>query len=179
MIKYKIFTDGSSTVYKDKNGNRFGGIGIYFDNNIDNNISKSIYGPSVTNQKTELLACIEGINLCNKISKEKGIKKEDWSVIIYTDSLYSINCATIWSKNIWSKNNWIKSNGKEILNIEYIKLLFDLTNKYNVTFIHVKSHQPEPLNDNYNLKSIWYGNKCADGLAYNAMLSIKKELWNL
>ena len=160
----KVFTDGS-TIH---NGTDYsvGGIGIYFSKNNSRNLSKKVIGKSVTNNSCELLAVKVAIE---SVAEDNNIKKEDKqaaTLIIYTDSEYTINCITKWGSN-WNKNNWRTAAGKEVKNKELIKCNINLCKKYKVGFIHVKSHQVEPKNrEKYK---IWYGNKMADYLARKAV----------
>jgi ribonuclease HI len=163
-----IFTDGSSTVYKNKNGLKFGGIGVYIKDHPEYNISRPLIGKEVTNQKAELIACIEAINLCKKIGKTK--------IILYSDSMYTINCATKWAKT-WESNGWKRQVGKqlkEVLNLEYVKELYELIKGLDIKFIHVRSHQKEPIKD--DMYFIWEGNNIVDKLASDAMNKIIKNV---
>ena len=144
-----VFTDGSTI----NNGTDYsvGGIGVYFSKNSSRNLSKKVIGKSVTNNSCELLAVKVAIE---SVAEENNIKKEDKqaaTLIIYTDSEYTINCITKWGSN-WNKNNWRTAAGKEVKNKELIKYNITLCKKYKVGFIHVKSHQVEPKNrDKYKI----------------------------
>lgn len=172
MVKiYKVFTDGSSTQINDKNGLKYGGAGIYLSKYSKFNKSISYIGSKITNQRCELLACIEAI----KILKHKNNK-----IIIYTDSMYTIKCATEWSKK-WLTYNWKRKVGnkfKEIINLDLIKQLYYLVLNNNVTFIHVRSHQKEPLDKSSEDWFKWNGNNMADKLAFKAMGKIRKKKKN-
>lgn len=151
------FADGSA----DNMIQKVGGIGVYFPDHTDYNISTTISkkGMKVTNQKMELTACIKAIEQVKKNSLGNKI-------IIYTDSMYTINCATKWGKN-WKKHGW--TNGKkEIINLPLIKKLYGLVSKIDVTFIHVNSHRTEPEDEESEEWKRWYGNKNADSLAVSA-----------
>jgi len=172
MNKIKVFTDGSSTVYHDKDNLRYGGIGVFFSDNSKYNISKSMIGKNVSNQRAELSACIEAIKMGAEIMKTDKTKD---TVLIYSDSQYAIKSATEWVKK-WKKNGWKKSDGKEILNLDLIKSLDILTTKYKVEFVHIRSHQKEPLNEPSNERwNEWYGNNEADRLAGEAMKSVNSK----
>ena len=169
-----VFTDGSSTVYKNKNGIRFGGVGVFIEGYPEHNLSLSLSGEHITNQKAELLACIEAIKKCSSIAQQKGLLK--WSMIIYSDSMYTIKCATEWAPK-WEANGWKRKVGgrdQEVLNLKYVQELYKLVNKVNIKFIHVRSHQIEPSKNDPTWK-LWYGNKIADELAGNAMLIISNQ----
>lgn len=165
MNKIIIFTDGSCTLKKDSNNH--GGVGVFFNNYDDmKDISKSYSGKDITNQSMELLACVTGIE---KVIKHMNKKNCLWELEIYTDSMYTINCATTWASK-WILLNWQRQVGKQlksISNLKIIKKLYRLTKLYPVKYYHVRSHRKEPpkgpLWDN------WYGNSKADELAGKAM----------
>jgi len=158
-----VFSDGSSTVYNDNNNLKYGGIGIYI--NDEYNLSIPLIGSEVTNQKAELLAAITSIKLCKKM-----INNLD-KIILYSDSMYTINCATKWAIE-WEKNGWKKKTGK-IINLIYVKELYELTKTNNIEFRHVRSHQKEPLKTDESWFT-WNGNNRADSLATSAMNNIMK-----
>ena len=151
-----IFTDGSTLNNQDKN-KRVGGIGVFYGDNDERNISEILI-ENPTNQKAELLACIRALENCDKKN-----------IIIYTDSKYVIGCMTEWLDN-WKNNNWKNSKGKTIKNLELIKNLDVLCQNNIVKFIHVKAHQKMPNKNTENYK-LWYGNKMADKLATDAAKS--------
>ena len=158
-----IFTDGS-TLNNQTKGKRRGGVGVYFGENDPRNISLSLVeddNNKVTNQVTELLACVLGIETI--LSSEKISKRK---INIYTDSMYIVNIINTWAKG-WVKNNWKKSDGKTIDNLDIVKKLYYYTINIKVNMIHVRSHQKEPSKSDSNYFS-WYGNKQADELAVNA-----------
>ena len=131
----------------------------------DGNLQSS-WRIGVTNQVSELIAIILAI--------EKGIKltKDTKDTIyIYTDSKYSIECATTWSKS-WIKNNWKKANGKQVENLWLIYRLVQLTMKYPVIFKHVRAHTEEPSNRNNEEYILWLGNDKADKLAQTASSNV-------
>ena len=174
MVKNLIlFTDGSSTVFKDKKNLKYGGVGVFISKYSKYNISKPLVGNNVTNQICELQACIDAILIFEKM-KETNNKIKDWNVTIYSDSMYTIKSASEWAFK-WEKNNWKKSDNKKIANLELIKTLFKLTNKNKIKYIHVRSHQKEPSNKDSKEWKLWYGNDMADKLANNGMKKSKKN----
>jgi len=175
MIKrIEAFTDGSSTVYKNAKNMRYGGSGVYFPNNTKHNISQFLIGPEVTNNRAELLACILAIkNVIKRMKKNK----QKWALKLYVDSKYSINCATVWSKE-WILYGWKrKSNGKFTTpcNIDLIKELYKLSCMYPITYQHVKGHKKEPKDKKSEEWYLWNGNNEADRLARTSMEEIKKN----
>ena len=156
-----VFTDGSCI----NNGklNAKAGIGIYFPNKEHDDISEPFNINPITNQRAELNAIYQALKLIvNNLRFQK--------ITIYTDSLYSIKCLTLWIKN-WNKNNWITSNKKPVKNIDIIRPIYNLMKEHEnkIIFIHVKSHT-----NGVNFES--KGNSIADELACKAsLLSLKKN----
>lgn len=86
-----------------------------------------------TNNRMELKAVIEGL---------KAIKKKDYPVIVYTDSTYVQKGITQWLEN-WKKRDW-----KNVKNSDLWKTLDKLKSQFkHLTFIHVKGHSGNPLNE--------------------------------
>ena len=160
-----IFTDGSTfnNQSKDKSKAR-AGVGVFFGDNDKRNMSKKLKTKKVTNQVAELMAIYYAINkaLTTTDVYEKTIH-------IYSDSMYSINCITTWSKS-WEKNNWKKSDGTKIENKKIIKKLYYLYNNLDIKFTHVKAHKKEPSKDSEKYFK-WYGNNKADYLAVSGAKS--------
>jgi ribonuclease HI len=162
-----IFTDGSTINNGKKNA--IGGIGVFIpkQNEIEEcNISYALQSTDkikVTNQISELIAIIIGIEASIKITNE--------TIYVYTDSKYSMDCATVWSKS-WINNKWKKSNGKIIDNLWLVYRLVQLTKKHPIIFKHIKAHTDEPTNKNTELYQMWLGNNIVDGLAQSASRSI-------
>ena len=155
--KIVVFTDGSASGHKNK---RKGGFGVFFSDNHEWNYSKSLL-KNVTNQRAELFACLEAVRIVKKKYKNK------WKLLIYSDSMYTINCITKWAKS-WEKNNWTKKKG-DILNLDIIKPLYRMYNKHDISFKHVNSHQKEPSDKNSKEWLMWHGNDEADKLATSYM----------
>jgi ribonuclease HI len=147
-----IFTDGSCKGSKEKKA----GYGVYFPNH-KYKIIKTLSGNKITNQVAELTACIKGIE---KILSNIHFNK----IIIYTDSMYTINSITKWA-NTWKNNNWKKSNNEEILNKKLIKTLYYYYCNLNIEFKHIRAHKNEPNDKNSQEYKLWYGNYMADKYA--------------
>lgn len=160
MENLMVFTDGSCVGNGSKNA--LGGIGIYFPNKKLKNISMIYPNKFCTNQRTELYAILTAIKYINKKIGLNKIK-----LIIKTDSQYSINCITKWTKT-WIKNKWITSSGSMVSNREYIEDIYHYYLKYDINFEHVESHT-----GNEDFDSI--GNSKADKLATSATQMAKKN----
>lgn len=153
-----IFTDGSWK--KQKHLLKSIGIGVYI-SETNKSISKKIdLDEKGSNNKAELTAIMYALN--NVPSKYK-----EEQILIYSDSEYSIKALTIWSKN-WIKNGWKTKGNKPVKNLELIKEILELLKKYNVKFIHVRSHQDAP-SENSDEYFSWNGNDIADKLAQNSL----------
>jgi ribonuclease HI len=159
-----VYTDGS-TLNNQHKGHRKGGIGVFFGDNDSRNKSIKLIESStnkVTNQVAEISACIEAIESINKDTFK--------SILIKSDSMYTINCITKWCKT-WEKKGWKKSDGKIIENLELIQKLYKYSNDYNVKYEHIKAHKSQPPLDSPKYAD-WYGNMMADKLATSASMSI-------
>ena len=159
MDKYYVFTDGASKNNQSKD--RKGSYAVYFPENPELNISKVLDGKQ-TNNAGELSAIYYGII---KLVTNVNVEKE---IVVISDSMYSINCITKWSKN-WEKNNWKKSDGKEIQNKSLIKKIYYLVKNLNIKFQHQKAHKTSPKDKDSIEYFLWKGNFMADQLANEAL----------
>lgn len=155
----ELFTDGSCM--KKKSG-MLCGYGIHF-HNIDNiilkdpdrpikDISRPFHHPPLTNQRAELYAIyVSLIEIKNKTEFD--------SIIIYSDSMYSIETLTKWAKS-WEKNGWKTADNGNVKNTDIIMPLYDIVKKLGtkIKFIHVMSHT-----GNKDFQSV--GNDIVDKLA--------------
>jgi ribonuclease HI len=162
-----VFTDGSTFNNNLHESKRYGGVGVYFENNEIEDISYSLKNCKISNNVAELTAIKMAIDTIIKY-KKFNLRH---TIFIYSDSKYSIDCFTKYCKT-WEKNNWKKYNkGKgnsEIKNLDLIQDIWKYFKLYTIKFKHVNSHQTKPkdeLSDDYR---IWYGNDMADKLAVEA-----------
>ena len=152
-----IYTDGSS-LYNGK-PNCVSGYGIHFYQNVFPDVSQKVIGSKHSNNIAELTAIIKAIEIVKKITEP---------ITIYTDSKYSILCATTFGKRL-SKNNW-KDGTKIIPNLELVKGLYEsISVKPNIELKYIEAHT-----EKQDIHSI--GNEIADKLAKQAisMETIKK-----
>jgi len=162
-----IFTDGGCK--GNGKANAKGGYGVFFTDNQDSEFYKFNRAIEIpkdqcpTNQKAELLGIdcaiqtiIDNPHLFNKFNK----------VCIVSDSMYSIKCITVWSKQ-WVKSGWKTSKGGEIKNLEIIRKIIDNTETIqnnlgiDLEFKHVMSHKSQPNVDSPDY-ILWYGNDRVD-----------------
>lgn len=144
-----VYTDGACTNNGHKNA--AAGIGIYFGDDDQRNVSAKIDGKQ-SNNTAELSAIIRTYEI---LKNDIEMGKE---VTIVSDSVYAIRCAGEYGlKN--ANCNWVK----DIPNKELVRQIYELYNaKPNVNFMHIKAHTAKQ-----DIHSI--GNDHADRLANMAI----------
>ena len=162
-----VYTDGACQ----NNGkpDARAGFGIWFGEDDERNTSESFTGQQ-TNNRAELLAIVKALTILRE-EIEAG-----QPVMIFSDSRYSIRCATTYGEKM-SKKGW-KNKDKDIPNVEIVKVLYGFCKKHNnVKFTHVRAHTG--LEDEHSI-----GNDHADRLANLAIgittcpySNIKKKLY--
>lgn len=155
-----VYTDGSCQ----RNKFIIAGYGVHFPNKEFPDISNRFLLSPITNQRAELYAIYKALLVIHESKKQIN------SINLYTDSMYSINCFTVWI-NTWLKNNMISSNNKPVKNQDIIIPTYKLIQKFNITFHHVRSHTNKT-----DCHSI--GNSVADKLACAGSLKAKEYYSN-
>ena len=130
----KIYTDGSCL---NNPGN--GGWAAIINHN-GNVVKISGSEKETTNNKMELMAPIKALQ---KIDKDEKIE-------IYTDSKYVKLGITEWIHK-WKKNNWQTSKKEPVKNKDLWIQLYDLTSSFEISWIWVKAHAGNTLNDEVDL----------------------------
>ena len=131
MKKIDLYTDGACS------GNP--GVGGWACVLIYNGIRKTISGgeKETTNNRMELMAVIRGLETL----------KQECIVDIYSDSAYVVNAIEKgWIDN-WQKNGWKTAKKDDVLNKDLWQKLLELTKKHPSTFIKVKGHADNELNN--------------------------------
>lgn len=113
-----------------------------------------------TNQRAELTALLESLKYSQTL---------EGPVKIYSDSMYSINCASVWGP-AWKRKNWTRGSGEPLQNLDLIKPIVELytTLKSRVTLQHVKGHQT-------SASAEAWGNNWVDRLAVEASMGLVRE----
>jgi ribonuclease HI len=83
-----------------------------------------------TNNRMELLACIEGL---------KALKRR-CSVVLYSDSQYVVNGMTKGWVERWQARGWKLANGQDVKNADLWRQLAELCQQHDVEFRWVKGH---------------------------------------
>lgn len=125
MVKYEIYTDGAYSPNKD-----VGGVGIVIlrDGQVVQQFSKDF--KHTTNNKMELIAVILAL---------KAVKQPVDNLIIYSDSMYVIGCATLgWKRKknqlLWEMYDECFSKAQEFV-------------KTPIQFVHIKGHNGNKYNE--------------------------------
>lgn len=131
MKKVKVYTDGACSYNPGPGG--WGVVLIYKKG------MKEVSGGCefTTNNKMELTAVIEGLKCL----------KERCKVELYSDSAYVVNAFELnWIEG-WQERNWKNSKGEAVANKNLWKELIELTQFHKVTWIKVKGHSDNELNN--------------------------------
>lgn len=90
-----------------------------------------------TNNRMELLACIEGL---------KALKRR-CSVVLYSDSKYVVHGMTKGWAERWQAGGWKLSNGQDVKNADLWQQLVTLCQQHDVEFRWVRGHSGNPDNE--------------------------------
>ena len=142
------FTDGSAT----KNGKKDAkaSYAVVWPYHEERNSAGLVY--PATNNRGEFTGLIKGLEIADEIDPSR-MK----TLVAYTDSMLLINSVTKWLPK-WQKNDYKTATGKQVANLDLVKLLEEATTKRKVILKHVKAHQKS---DNWDAKY----NNLADQLA--------------
>lgn len=126
----KIFTDGACVPNPGEAGTGL----VAYENNTLSELWYGLYQSFGTNNTAEL----HGLNQALLLAREKLLS--GFTIGIFCDSKYSIDCITKWAKG-WEKKSWSKS-GDEIKNLDIIKPAYTLYKEISskITIHHVNGH---------------------------------------
>ena len=128
-----VYTDGS---FSKQNKIKLCGYGIYFPNGEFPNVSNNFTIKPLTNQRAELFSIYSAIKIIDDNCTFD-------SIMIYSDSEYSIKSISVWIDG-WKKNGWVTKGKKPVLNQDIIlsidKYLDSPQYKNKIKFTHVKAH---------------------------------------
>jgi ribonuclease HI len=96
---------------------------------------------NTTNNRMELMACIEGFRAL----------KQKCSVIVYSDSKYLVDSMTNGWAVKWRNNNWIKKDKHKVLNSDLWGILLELVEQHDVEFKWIRSHNIDKSNHRCDL----------------------------
>ncbi len=92
---------------------------------------------NTTNNRMELMACIEGLKALKYACK----------VTLHSDSRYVVDgISKGWAKR-WKKNGWMRNRKEPAINIDLWDILLNLCDIHEVEFKWVKGHAGHPENE--------------------------------
>jgi ribonuclease HI len=103
---------------------------------------------AATNQRAELQALLEGLRWWNGLG--------GGPITVYTDSMYTINCTTVWGPG-WRRKGWKRDSGEPLQNLDLVQPLVELwgvaAQPQGWRLQHVRGHQsgngPEAWGNNW------------------------------
>lgn len=154
-----IFTDGACTNNGKRNANAAWGYIVV--DNVGYKVLERGSGPipksePQTNQRAELQALLNGLTAARQYP---GFIK------IWSDSQYSINCASVWGKS-WQRKGWTKQGGV-IQHLDLVKQLVNLTEQmgHRLEYKWLKGHKAGSAQYEFP----WMFNHQVDSLATGAL----------
>ena len=160
-----IFTDGACPNNGKRNANAAWGCLLVSDDGyiVLDRLSGAIpLSESQTNQRAELTALLRGLELAEKqFGKLNDVKK----VQIWSDSEYSINCASVWGPK-WKAMGW-KKQGGDIQHLDLIRKLVEKTLElgFKIEYRWLKGHKGGESQHAFP----WMFNHQVDALANRAL----------
>ncbi len=99
---------------------------------------KTMHGgdPETTNNRMELTAAIEALNVLRKPSR----------VLLHTDSKYVMDGINEWLAN-WKRRGWKTANRKPVKNQDLWMALDEAAQRHDIEWIWVKGHDGNPGNE--------------------------------
>ena len=154
-----IFTDGACTNNGKRNANAAWGFIVV--DNVGYKVLERGSGPipksePQTNQRAELQALLNGVN---------ASKQYPGFIKIWSDSQYSINCASVWGKS-WQRKGWTKQGGV-IQHLDLVKQLVSATEQmgHRLEYKWLKGHKAGSAQYEFP----WMFNHQVDSLATGAL----------
>ena len=136
-----IFTDGACPNNGKRNANAAWGALLVSDDGyivLDRFSGAIPLSESQTNQRAELTALLRGVEVAEKqLSRDVTLKK----IQVWSDSQYSINCASVWGPT-WKSRGW-KKQGGEIQHLDLIRVLVEKTQAlgFKIEYKWLKGHK--------------------------------------
>ncbi|MBR1617616.1 ribonuclease HI [bacterium] len=131
-----IYTDGACSKNPGKGG--YGIVLLYKKENgeqVQKNVSKGFQ--NTTNNRMELLAVIDALNLLKKPCK----------VTLCTDSKYVTEAINKGWLESWVKNNWRTNSKSKVKNVDLWQKFIQAKKDHDIEFIWVKGHHENEYNN--------------------------------
>jgi ribonuclease HI len=162
-----VFTDGACPNNGKRNANAAWGALLVTDDGyvvLERLCGAIPLSETQTNQRAELTALLRGLELAEKkLAQDPELKK----IQIWSDSQYSINCASVWGL-VWKNRGW-KKQGGEIQHLDLIRVLVEKTQKlwFKIEYKWLKGHKGGESQHVFP----WMFNHQVDALANSALRS--------
>ena len=139
-----IWTDGACP--KNGFGATTAGVGVYFGEGDKRNVSMRLPVPPYTNQRAELWALL----VACQVAEAELATNRALHVVIHTDSMYGINCLTMWLP-VWILAGWTRAGKKKlpVMNRDILEPLYAhfCACGTHLELVHVRGHSGDPNND--------------------------------
>jgi ribonuclease HI len=161
---FHIFTDGACTNNGKRNANAAWACLLVSDDGyivLDRASGAIPLSEPQTNQRAELTALLRGLEVA-----ERQIRGNPHAKIqIWSDSEYSINCASVWGPK-WKSRGW-KKQGGEIQHLDLIRILVEKTQVlgFTIQYKWLKGHK----GGDSQFAFPWMFNHQVDALATQAL----------
>ncbi len=170
MPRILIFTDGSYTALEvSKDHTAKAGIGVFYPQFQQFNLSETLPFEKKTNNRAELWAIIRSLQKIKENAEIFNLSQASY-IKIYTDSMLMVKTFNLWIKG------WINKNYEGIKNIDLLKIANAIIQDFKipVKFKHVRGHQAKPKETDGKEWLRWYCNNEADRLAKNGSYEIAR-----
>ena len=136
-MKVTVYTDGAARGNPDGPGG-YGAVLTYVDSKGNEHIRELSEGfEKTTNNRMELMAAIAALEALIKPCE----------VDLYSDSKYLTDAFNKGWIDSWIKRGWKKADKSPVLNIDLWQRLLKAAGPHKITWIWVKGHAGNPLNE--------------------------------
>ena len=97
--------------------------------------------PSTTNDRIELAAVIESIDMVGDCDVDTN------EIIVRSDSKYIVDAFQQGWLNHWQRNAWRTANKEAVPNQDLWKRMLKVTADYEITWVWAKGHSGDPMNE--------------------------------
>jgi len=137
LPKVELYTDGAAR----GNPNGPGGYGFvlkFVDSKGSLHVKEGSRGyAKTTNNRMELMAAIAGLSCLER----------PCSVTLYSDSQYLVKAFNEHWIDSWIKKGWKRGKGEKVMNTDLWKLLLQVSEGHEITYVWVKGHADNPDNE--------------------------------